>query len=145
MFACFLGGFFSFSLTKTCLPCRLVGQAKRMLYSEQPAILLARRHLKTMLLTNFENVNSISNIFQETKNFVVLTNPIIICVYLRSTSRHFRDQGKVRHSTSKLLKCDLVETLNTFQNPSLRIFTAGKASLVFNFSRYLLLNLWSQM
>ena len=39
--------------------------AKCMLYSKQPTIFLARRHLNTMFLTNFENLNSISNIFQE--------------------------------------------------------------------------------
>ena len=104
--------------------------AKRMLYSEQPTVLLARRHLNTMLLTNFENLNSISYIIQEAHNFLVLRNPVIICLYLRTSDRHFRDQGNDRHPTSKLLKCELVQTLNTFWNPSLRIFAAGKASLV---------------
>ena len=42
----------------------------------------------------------------------------------------FRNQGNVRHSTSKLLKCDLAQTLNTFWNHSLRIVAADKASLV---------------
>ena len=104
--------------------------AKCMLYSEQPTFLLARRHLNTMLLTNFKNLNSISNIFPETHDFLVLTDPLIICIYLRTTDRHFRDQGNIRHPTSESLKCDLVETLNTFRNTSLRIFAAGKASLV---------------
>ena len=36
----------------------------------------------------------------------------------------------VRDLTSKLLKCDLIQTLNTFRNPSLRSFVAGNASLV---------------
>ena len=81
-------------------------------------------------MTNFENLNSISNIFQKTHDFLVLADPVIICIYLRTTERHFRDQGNVRHPTSKLLKCDLVQTLNTFRNPSLRIFSTGKASLV---------------
>ena len=59
--------FLSFSMTNVCLlSVYFVGYAKRMLYSEQPTVLLARRHLKTMLLINFENVNSILNIFQET-------------------------------------------------------------------------------
>ena len=101
-----------------------------MLYSEQPTVLLARRYLNTMLLTNFENLNSISNIFQETHNFLVLTDPLIICIYLRTTDIHFRDPGNVRHPTSKFLKCDLLHTLNTFRNPSLRIFAARKGSLV---------------
>ena len=111
----------------------LVFYVKRMLYSEQPTVLLARRHRNTMLLTNFENLNSISNIFQETHDFLVLTDPLIICIYLRITERHFRDQGNDRHPTSKLLKCDLVHTLNTFRYPSLRIFAAGKASLVLTY------------
>ena len=50
--------------------------AKRMLYSEQPTV-LAWRHLNTMLLTNFENLNSTSNIFQETHDFLVLTEILI--------------------------------------------------------------------
>ena len=73
----------------------------RMLYSEQPAFLMAQRHLKTMLLTTFENLNSFWNIFQETHNFLVLTDQIIICIYLRTTISHFREQWKVRRLTSK--------------------------------------------
>ena len=57
---------------------------------------------------------------------------ICISVALRTTDSHFRDQGEVRHSISKLLKFDLVQTLNTFRNPSLRIFAAEKTSLVLN-------------
>ena len=108
----------------------ILSYAKRMLYSEQPTVFLDRRHLNTMILTNFENLNSISNIFQEIHSILVLTEPAIIYIYSRTTDRHFRDQGNVRHPTSKLLKCDLVQTLNTFRNPSLRIFDAGKTSLV---------------
>ena len=85
-----------------------------------------------MLLTNFGNLNPISIIFKETLNFLVLTDPVIIYIYLRTTGKHFRDQRNVRYLTSKLLKCDLVQTLNTFRNSSLRIFAAGKASLVIN-------------
>ena len=83
-----------------------------------------------MILNNFEYFSSISNIFQETHNFLVLTDLVIICVYLRIIDRDFRDQGNVRHPTSKLLKYDLVQTLNTFRNPFLRIFAAGKAPIV---------------
>ena len=53
------------------MPVYLVGYANRMMYSEQSTILLAPRHLSAMLLTNFENVNSISNIFQETHDLSV--------------------------------------------------------------------------
>ena len=83
-----------------------------------------------MLLTNFENLNPISTIFCEKINFLVLMDPVIVYIYLRTTDKHFRDQGNVSHPTSKLLKCDLVRTLNTFRNPSLRNFASGKASLV---------------
>ena len=33
-----------------------------------------------MILTNFENLNSVSNIFQETHDFLVLKDPVIICI-----------------------------------------------------------------
>ena len=42
-------------------------------YSEQPTAFLARKHLSTMLLTNFDSLNSTLNIFQETQDFLVLT------------------------------------------------------------------------
>ena len=112
-----------------------------MLCSAQETILLVRRHLTTILLTNFEKLNSISNIFQETQNFLVLTDPLIICIYLRATDIHFRDQENVCHPTWKFLKCDLVQTLNALLNPSLRTFYVGKGSLVLNkvntFQKYL--------
>ena len=79
------------------------------------AILFKRRHWK-FSDSEFENLNSISNIFQETHNFLVLTDPVIICVYLKTTDKHFHDQENVCHPISKLLKCDLVQTLNTFRN-----------------------------
>ena len=110
-----------------------ISYAKRMLYSEQPTVLLARRHLNTLILTNFENLNFISNCFQETYDFLVLADPVNICIYSRTINRHFRDQGSVLHPTSKLLKCDLVQTLNAYRNLSLRIFAAGKVSLVYVF------------
>ena len=59
-----------------------------------------------------------------------MTDPGIIRIYLRSTDRCFRDQENVRHPTSKLLKFHFVQILDTFQNPSLRIFTAAKTSLI---------------
>ena len=103
------------------MPVYLLSYANRMLYSEHTTFVLARRYLNTMILTNFENLNSISNIFQETHDFFVLTDPVSICIYLGITERHFRDQGNVRYLTSKLLKCDLVQILNTFRNPFLWI------------------------
>ena len=86
-----------------------------MLYSEQSTILLARRHLNTMILTNLENLNSISYISQETHNFLALTDPVIVCIYWRITERHFPDHGNVLHPTSKLLKCDLVQKICLFR------------------------------
>ena len=116
---------FSFSLRNACLPCQL---RKRMLYSVV-SVLLARKHLGRMILNNFENLNSIWNVFQETHELLILTDPVIICIYLRTTVRLFRDQGNAHHLSSKLLKCDLVQMLNTFWNHFLRIFATGKASL----------------
>ena len=101
-----------------------------MLLSEQPTVLFARRHLNTMILTNFENLDSILNIFQETQYILVLTGPGIICIYSRTTNRHVRGQENFLHPTSKLLKRDLAQTLNTCWKPSLRIFATVKASLV---------------
>ena len=102
-----------------------------MLYSEQPTVLLARRLLNTIILINFENLNFIANIFRETHDFLVLTDPVVVCTYLKTTDRHFRDRGNVRHPTLMLLKCDLVKTSNTFLNPSFRIFAAGKVALFY--------------
>ena len=118
------------------MPLYLVGYAKRILYSEQQTVLLVWRQLNTMLLTDFENLNSISDIFQEIHKLLDLTDLLIICVYLITTDKHFHDQGNVRHLASKLLKCDLVQTLNSFRN-SLRIFAAGKASLGSNYFEHL--------
>ena len=105
------------------MPVYLVSYAKCLLDSEQPTILLARGHLNTIILTNFENSISISNIFQATHDFFVFTDQVIICIYFRTTDR--------LHPVSKLRKCNLVQTLNAFLNPLLRIFAAGKAPLVY--------------
>ena len=69
-----------------------------------------------MLLTDFENLNSISNISQEFLSFLsfndllnnirfilVFTDPLIICIYIRNTEKHFCDQGAVRQSV-KIIK-----------------------------------------
>ena len=52
-----------------------------------------------MVLTNFENLNSISNISQGTRDCLVWTDPEMICIYLRTTGRHFHDQGHDGHPT----------------------------------------------
>ena len=54
-----------------------------------------------MLLTNAENLTSISNIFEETHDILVLADAVIMCIYLGTTNRHFCDQGNVGHSNSK--------------------------------------------
>ena len=46
--------------------------AKRMLHSEQPAVLLAQKDLITMLMTKFENLNFILNILRATQDLLVL-------------------------------------------------------------------------
>ena len=84
-----------------------------------------------MLLSNFDNLNSISNIFQETRDS--FDGPSIIRIYLRTAEKDFLDQGKVRHPSSKLIKYDLVQALNIFRNPFLLIFAAAKGSLVSQF------------
>ena len=94
--------------------------------SVKATVLLARRHPNTRLLTNFENINSISNIFQETQDFLVFKDPLISCIYLKTTNGHFRDQGNVHHPSLKLLKPDLVQTLNTFRTNLCGFFLPGK-------------------
>ena len=51
------------------MPVYLDSYAKRMLYSEQPIVLLTRRHLSKMIFTNFEHLYSISNISHEIHDF----------------------------------------------------------------------------
>ena len=102
-----------------CLITLSVTQSVCFTLSSQPFFWL--RDTETQY-TNFKNLNSISNIFQEMTTFLVLTDPLIICIYLRTTDRHFCDKGSSRHPTSELLKCHLVQILNTFQNPSFAQF-----------------------
>ena len=84
------------------------------------------------LLTYFENLNSISNIFRETHYFLVLKDPLIICIYLfKNRRRTFWWPGERPSSHLKVTKMCFGRNINTFQNPSLRIFAAGKASLVY--------------
>ena len=59
------------------MPVYFVSYANLRLYSEQP-VLMARGHLSTKILTKFENLNSVSNIFQATHNFLVLSDPAVI-------------------------------------------------------------------
>ena len=107
--------FFSFSLTNACLLSRL-RKAYTVLWA---ADLLPQKQLNTILLTSFENLKH----FAKNTRFLGFDGPSnYFYIYLRTTDRHFLDQGNIRHPTSKLLKCDLVQTLITFRNPSLRSF-----------------------
>ena len=105
---------FSFSLTNACSPYHV--RKTYTVLSVANRVVGLDTHLNIMLLSSFENLNSISYIFQATHNILVLTDPIIMCIYLRTTDIHFRDQGNGRYLTSKLLKCDLVQILNNFRN-----------------------------
>ena len=100
--------------------------------SEQLTVLLARIHSSTMILTNFENLNFL---FLNLVFLLFLLDPgISICIYSITTDRDFLNQQSVSQpSSSKLLKCDLVQTLNAFQNSSILIFAAGKTSIVYVF------------
>ena len=85
-----------------------------MLYSEHPTFLMARRHLNSVILTNFENLSFVKFHFKHfPRNFLVLTDPLITCIYLRPTSRRFRDQENVHYSTSNLICSNLLNTFAT--------------------------------
>ena len=104
-------------LRNVCLPCRLrktyaiLWAVNRFVGSE-----ISKHNAFNLINENFEKLNSISNIFLETRDFLVLTNSIIICIYLRKSKRKLlwkKPQEdiftKVRHPTSNLLRCDLVQ------------------------------------
>ena len=116
------------------MPVYLVSYAKRMLYSEQLTVLLAGRHLNTMILTNFENVNSILNIFQETHNFIVLTEPVIIGIYFRTTDRQFVTR-EYPPSHLKVIKMRFVPYIKYLSEPffaDFNSFREGLSCLDFN-------------
>ena len=88
---------------------------------------------------NFENLNSISPRNTRFLSFDGLSHHLYLFKkepaygpLKKNTDRHFCDLGNVSHSTSRLLKRDLVQTLNTFQDPSLQIFAAREGSLVYD-------------
>ena len=118
--------FFFFILFGKCLFTLSVTQSGCCILTSQP-FFLARRYLNTMILNNFEILNSILNSFQETHDFLVLTDPVIIFIYLWTTDIFVT----VCYPASKLLKCDLVQTLNNFWNPFLRIFAADLLLIYF--------------
>ena len=130
---------FSFSLRNACLPCRLrktilarniylflVSVAKRCCtLSSQPFCWLAdtqtqcfwtyqwkfwkfKFHLehfpRSRWFLSFDGLSHYLYLFKKEPANVPLK---------KTTDRHFCDQGNDHHPTSKLLKCDLVQTLNT--------------------------------
>ena len=70
--------------------------------------------------------------FPRNTRFLSFGGPSNYLYLFKNYRQTFHDQGNVDHPTSKLLKCDLVQALHTFQNPSFGFFAAGKASLVVN-------------
>ena len=94
------------------------------------AILLKKTFFTEHLLMTASILQQKQEIRRKTR-FFSFDGPVIISIFIRTTDRYFRDQGNVRHPTLMFLKCDLIQISNTFQIPFLRIFDAGKASLVF--------------
>ena len=85
--------FFSFTLTNACYPCRLrpavLGAANRFVGSETP-----KYNAFDLFSKNFKDLNSISNIFQETHDFLVLTNSVILLyLFLERTSVSFFEKN----------------------------------------------------
>ena len=71
--------FFSFTLTNACYPCRLrpavLWAANRFVGSETP-----KYNAFYLFSKKFKDLNSISNIFQEKHDILVLTNSVITIV-----------------------------------------------------------------
>ena len=94
--------FFSFSTTNACLPCRLrkaytvLWTANSFVVSENP------KHNAFDLF--WKNLNSNSNIFQETHDFLVWTDTLIIWIYSRTTDRTFSWPGERPSSHLKVTK-----------------------------------------
>ena len=119
---------FSFSLTNTCFPCRLskayatLWTANRFVCSKIPDHNAFDQFWKVKF--NFEYFSRHARLFS-------FDGPSK-SLYLFKNHQHFGDHGNVRHPNSKLLKCDLIQTFDTFRNRPLRMFAAGKTSLVIN-------------
>ena len=94
--------FKSFSLTNACLPCRL--HQAYAVYFEKPTVFLVRKHLNTMLSTNFENLNSILYFFQETlfSSFDGLSNYLYLFKNKRQTFAWPEDRPSFHLRVSKI-------------------------------------------
>ena len=88
--------FFQFFLFfhKCLLACKL-RKTYAVLWAANP--FLGLETAKPNDFANFENLNAILNISQETHIFSVSTDPVIICIYLKITYRLLREQGNVFH------------------------------------------------
>ena len=137
----FFFSYFSFVLLFSLTNAYLLWQLRK----EYPVLWAANRFVgsETLKHNDFEQFWKFKFHFEHfprNTRFPTLKDPVITCIYLRTTDRHFRHQGNVHHPASKLLKYNLVQILNTFRNPFLRIFAGGKASLAwFGLGWYLVL------
>ena len=87
------------------MPVDLLRDAKRYLRSNQPSMLLAKRDLNIipfdLVDKRFQNFNSISNVFQELHEFLILTNYIYLrnsqppFFLVKNTDRGFPDQENI--------------------------------------------------
>ena len=74
--------FILFTLTNACLPCQLRKAFALLWVANRFVSLQIPKHNAFDLINeNFKSLNSISNIFQETLYFLVLTDSIITCIY----------------------------------------------------------------
>ena len=85
------------------LPVYLVGYAKCMLYSEQSNEFLTRRHLNRMLLTNFENLNSIPKIPRNTR-FLSFDGPSNYLYLFKNHQQRVSWPGELSSSHIKVTK-----------------------------------------
>ena len=65
-------------------------------------------------------------------DFLVLMDPVIIFIYLRTTDIHFCDQRNGHHPTSKLLECGLAQTYIPFGTLFCGFLLPGKHLLLFD-------------
>ena len=119
--------FFSFSFTNACLNCQL-----RKAY----AVLLGANRFVGSEIPEHNDFDQFWKIkfhfqhFPRSTRFLSFDGHSNYLYLFKKQQQTFRDQLNVRRPTSKLLKCDMDQTLNTFRNPSSWIFDAGTASLV---------------
>ena len=104
MFLFFIVFIFLFFFDKGLFTWSVAQSACCTLSSELPTVLLAWRHLDTMVLTNFENLNYISNILQEAHVFLVLTDPSNYLHLFKDNQQTFPWTGERTSSHLKVSK-----------------------------------------